>query len=518
MWQLRGMEDQAALDAIFRRHDDDSGFWSPEFSPEHCDKRLKHPKPLLIIGTEPLEKFGAEERRANYLDSSIWCRYASSEQEAEKIRAQFARNRELGLYDCNNGKEHLEFWARMLVNSRFGEFEGSGHGKIVPTVFPSEGEMARQTEDLVRQLTAEFAARQGDGHPLVWKILLVDDHASTKLSGGNCSKLGLIREELSTLFDVDVCEGNADVPRCSGAPAQAPRPALGGLCRLKMHCVESKDAAKERIKRERFDIIMLDYLLNKPDSNAFEISVDLLVELKKAARQIKDMFGPLNHFWFFNVSAFASAIDSRLTAKGISYHRTDEWWMDKGACPINTPELFRHNLLQFMLEQLHGLTKFPPQNELEGDTRITTLYDLLRTIYCNKNGNPRANAKRYLRALLKFKADSIALRKDIEYGLKNEADKRDPAKLACNASKSEIVYSLFPDIAHYTEAFWDHLTHLVYHTAHGSPQQWPQMMVNFKETKEILRSAAGDNKAGMVELLKAIEGHIIALHDGKGAD
>ena len=40
-------------------------------------------------------------------------------------------------------------------------------------------------------------------------------------------------------------------------------------------------------------------------------------------------------------------------------------------------------------------------------------------------------------------------------------------------------------------------------------------MVNFKETKEVLRRSAKSNKTAMEELIKAIEGHIIALHNGK---
>lgn len=510
IWQLSGASDQASLDAVFGSQGNEKDFWNPRFSPEYCDQRLQAPQPLLVVGSESLKEFGSQDRRAYYLDSSIWCRYAKNEEEANQICIQFARNRELGLYDCNNGKEQMEFLARMLVNSRLGEFEGSSHKKIVPIVFPSEGEMMKRTQEIVEEIKTEFADNPTANFPLVWKILLVDDHSYKPLSGGLCSKLAVINEVLSSLFQVEVCEGNASVPpRC--VPVQTPCPVLGDFYHIKIYCVESKEEAKERIKRERFDIILLDYLLNKPDY--FDTSVDLLLELKETASELKNARGPLELLWFSNVSSFANAIDSRLTAKGIP-HITEEWVMNKGACPINTPELFRHNLLQFMRYQLQKLTDLPGQNDGGESGRIVTLYDLLRAIYTG-SGKVRDKAQQFFRAILKLKADYDILRKDIEYGLESKEDKRNAGKLAANPLKSEIIYSLFPDIIHYTDSFWDHLVHLVYQTAHGSPQQWPQMMVNLKETKEVLRRAAKSNKVDMEELVKAIEGYIITLHAGK---
>lgn len=510
IWQLSGASDQNELDAIFDHVGNESDFWNPRFSPEYCDQRLKTPQPLLVLGSKPLKEFGAEDRRAYYLDSSIWCRYAENEEQANQIRSQFARNRELGLYECNNGKEQMEFWARMLINSRIGEFEGSSHKKIVPIVFPSEGEMAKRTQKIVEEIKKEFTDCPTANFPLVWKILLVDDHANKTLSRGLCSKLGVINEVLSSLFKIEICEGDASVPpRC--AWVESPRPALGDFYHIKIYCAESIEEARERIRQQRFDIILLDYLLNKPVS--FDTSVDLLMELKKATNELKEARGPLELLWFSNVSSFANAIDSRLTAKGIP-QITEEWVMNKGACAINTPELFKHNLLQFMRYQLKKLTALPGQNDVRGAGRIVTLYDLLCAIYTG-SGKVRDNAQLLFRAILKLKADYDILRKDIEYGLENEEDKRNATKLAANPLKSEIIHSLFPDIVHYTDSFWDHLTHFIYQTAHGSPEQWPQMMVNFKEIKEVLRRAARSNKAGMEDLVKAIEGHIIALHNGK---
>ena len=509
VWQLGGANDRVGLAGIFVPSCADSGFWSPEFSPDRCSERLTNPHPLLVIGSKPLREFGREERRARYLDSSIWCRYAANEQEAVEIRKQFARNRELGLYRCNNGKEYLEFWARMLVNSRIGEFESSGHCKIVPTVFHSEGEMASKTGELVKQAKATFAGRAAANRPLLWKFLLVDDHARENLSVGNCSKLAVICEALSRLFPVEIYHNGAYTPY---PMAEQIRPKLGGLCRVRIHYAETKAGALEEIKRQRFDIILLDYLLNKAGTTGFDTSDELLEEIKSVTHE--EQRGPMGCLWFSNVSAFANAIDGRLTAKGMPY-TTKEWRVDKGACPINTPELFVHNLLSFMLRQVDWLTRLPGGAE-HGEREpkeIRTLIDLLRVVFIPKDGSARDAAKLYFHAFLKIRADYEVLRKDLEYGLDSEADKRRPKKLEENPFKSEIVFSLFPDIAHYTPAFWDHMLHLIFHTAHGSPQQWPQLLVNFKETKEILRRAGDDSAADTEAVVKAIEGYIIGLHD-----
>jgi len=511
IWQLSGTNDRAAMDAIFRQRGDDSDFWNPKFRPEFCGARLRDPQPLLVRGDKPLAQFGAEERRANYLDGSIWCRYAASDEEEKAILAQFARNCELGLYRCNNGREHLEFWARMLVNSRIGRFEGSGHERIAPVVFPSEGRMAERTVREIEGIKAALTSRPTVRRPLVWKILLVDDHGIEKLSGGNCSKRDVICEDLAPLFPIEIFDKDG-----RSAPWRAPegtRPALDGFWRVKIHCAESREEARAAIIRERFDIILLDYLLNRKDSEVPDISVDMLVRLRSLSSELKDVRGPLRRLWFSNVSAFENAIEGNLTAEGLS-HFTDEWVMDRGACPVNTPELFKHNLILFMRFQVKHLASFPGENESAGGSAIVMLPDLLREIYKGKE-DVRDNAKRLFRALLKFKEEYEILRKDIAYGLEKDEDRNSPEKLAANPRKSEIVHSLFPDIPHYTDAFWDHLVHLVYHTAHGSPQQWPQMLVNFKETKEVLRRAVAGNQAaqaGVEQLCADIETHIINLH------
>jgi hypothetical protein len=514
IWQLSGAVDQAALVADFFGNGGGKSFWQPEFSPETSGERLKNPRPLLVLGAKSLDELEQDERRARYLDSGIWCRYATSADEEKAILQDFEENRRLGLYDSNNGKEYLEFWARMLVNARIGKFDGSGHDIISPIVFHSEGEMARKVERMLVAVQRYFAAHPATRRPLTWKILLLDDHAKTRLSGADCTKLDLLCHRLAPIFPIEVWEEGGD----KGAPhaaSSAARPALDGLTRVNLHYVASKDEALRRIKRERFDLILLDYLLKKGEHDGFETSDQLLEALKKSGPDTQvfaEERGPLRQLWFSNVSAFALAVEGKMAAKGLPYHLLNRWEMNKGSCPLNTPELFRYNLLRFMELQLTPLTLFFGSRDGENGDGPQNLIGLLRAIYLSKKETARRGAIRWFQSLLKLRDDCASLRADLEYGMENEADRRRPEKIAANLRKSEIVFSLFPDIVHYTPTFWDHLIHLVYHTAHGSPQDWPRMLVHFKEIKEILRRAAGSDGASVEELLGGVEGYIIGLH------
>ena len=505
IWQLNGAEDQSSLDAIFESPDDDV-FWSPRFSPERCAERINNPKPLLVIGSKPLKEFGKEERRANYVDSSIWCRYACNEQEAMDIRKQFVHNREMGLYDCNNAREYLEFWGRMLINSRLGELESSGHRKIAPIVFHSEREMAAKTAKSIKQIKDVFALHSSSNRPLIWKILLVDDHSREHLSGGNCSKMTVICDVLSTIFSIEVFDDGKYVRYPSKS-----QPELDGLCHIKIHCVATKDEAMTFIKQQKFDIILLDYLLNKPKTRTaiddFDTSDELLEEIRMSTNEHER--GPMGYLWVFNVSAFARAIDGKLTAKGLQYH-TNEWHLDKGACPINTPELFKYNLLSFMTWQVDELVRFH-RKKFPGHDNARSLIDLLSKIFMSEDNIPR-QADKYFRSILNFEADCKIMWEDVRYGL-SDKDVTDIKTIVSNPQKSEIVFSLFPDIVYYDEPFWDHLSHLIHTTAYGSPQQWPQMLVNFREIKSTLLDAnKGRNEQESMELVKKIEEHIIDLH------
>ena len=103
------------------------------------------------------------------------------------------------------------------------------------------------------------------------------------------------------------------------------------------HYIENyfEQCYKKLVKKE-FDIILLDYLL-KDD---YGYSLLKAVEGKNS-RIIK---GPHDELFFMFISAFTTAVSERLTFEG--YSRNMNWHIGEGACPTNTPELFKYRLLQ----------------------------------------------------------------------------------------------------------------------------------------------------------------------------
>ena len=491
IWQLRGSDDQEALDTIFEPSGDDRDFWNPKFSPDDCASRLVAPRPLLVMGAKPLEVFGEKEQRANYLDNSIWCRYAASEEEAAAIRAEFERYDALGLYQSDVGKEYLEFTARSCVNSQFAEFSKSGHSQVVPIVFHSEGELRAKAGQHLADIRENYKGQL----PLTWKILLIDDHVETPLAGAGISKLEVICKALEPLFSITVVKGGAE------PPGDAPKKDLNIL----LHCVDSLDGAKELVVKNRYDMLFLDYLF----SDSKETSDTFLRDLDQMAVANPTICGPFGQFWIFNVSAFAYALDRKLLAIGLSYH-TKHWEFARGACAVNNPELFKHNLLAFMKTQLDRLTTLPSQ-EL-GGRKIITLLDLLRMIYIpGDNPRVRNQAVLHLQDVLSCQSDYERMLRDITHGLEKCA--ADLVHIQNNPCKSEIVHTLFPDIPYYNKAFWDHLTYLVQLTATGLPQQWPRMLMRFNVIKQTLLNAhKGPRTKEARELALAIENYIISLH------
>jgi hypothetical protein len=168
------------------------------------------------------------------------------------------------------------------------------------------------------------------------------------------------------------------------------------------------------------------------------------------------------------VSIFRNAVNGRLQEKGYTYN-DENWYVARGACPATTPELFKYNLLSFMLLQLETITKLSlsktAQSKIQNSEskRMITVSDLLNQIYTEQLKDVRENAMIFFDALLKMRANYRILRNDIVYN---------------NDNGSPLVKSLYPDYIEdktVWDAFWEHLMHLVYLTAFGTIRQWPDM-------------------------------------------
>ena len=96
---------------------------------------------------------------------------------------------------------------------------------------------------------------------------------------------------------------------------------------------------------------------------------ELLEDARKALPEFK--LGPRRKQFFIFISAYTTAVNERLLAQGLN--RSERFWfIDTGACPTNTPQLFSYNLLQLMDKRLNdsGITRLSDDNILEFIIRI----------------------------------------------------------------------------------------------------------------------------------------------------
>ncbi len=452
-------------------------------------------KPLLFVGEKPLDAYDNSQRRINYLDSSIWCRYADGPNR-DKVAKKIEMYSALGLYDNMQAQELLDFNARLVQQSHIKSFPDGRADHIVPFVFHSESRVAESVETL----TARMATISGQ-KKLRWRMMLVDDELDQHgfENGIPTDKARIICSILSEDFKV-FCRGVQAVD-CSksGSPSGE----------IELVCVPMDMllyGTDKKFFNQRFDLVLLDYAFPNKDGSA-RYSYDLLSAIgnslngtnvgnRKKWSQRKGIFGK---FWFFHISPFSVAIEEKLQEKGFSHH-TEDWHIGRGACPIVTPELFRYNLARFMLRQIEIITRLPLHDE-ENPDYIVTLIDLLDKIF--KAKNVREAASRYFNALLELRARYRTLKKDLMYVTKNESN------------ESLLVASLFPDLRDYSNSFWEHLVHLVYTVAYGTIRQWNEMWEELLFIKTILDTGESTlmRKNGML-LSENIESYILKLKDG----
>ena len=231
---------------------------------------------------EPFKRF------ARYMDSSIWNYYApiivkdESKDGLDPERFDFSYftsaiqsiiNNSFyktprgvtNLYEINVTKEYADINERILMQSKL--LEVSGHDKNVsPFLFHSEQKVKEETEkkkELKRR--SGIKTLKDEILSYKWRILLVDDHAITPLrigeSHSKLSKSDIIIKELSKVFG----EGNVttDSKRTSA--------------NIYIDCVSTIDEAQQRLKSKKYEIVLLDYLLDhRKEGEGREYGYELL--------------------------------------------------------------------------------------------------------------------------------------------------------------------------------------------------------------------------------------------------
>ena len=497
-------------------------------------------------------------RYKNIIDSSIWNYYVPYYKKDKKDKKDFStrlegviteitNNKELGLYDCMNAKEIIEFKSRILQQSYVDPL--GGHGNLVaPFLFHSETQMKKWAVETNKNNKDEKSELKllKENSKLEGRILLIDDHATVEktneaLNGKDPNsivpKCKIIRNILSPYFTIKCTLCNKCMnPEIDGEHENCCRSCSNGGVEdskkliIYFDCATTFEDAKKKIGKTKYDIILLDYLLDDTGINGRHCAYELLKDLKENLYDVNKKNGiilpekfeewgieedwrenqkkflehwraPNGKFNFFFISAFTNAVNERMLAEGLDFY-SDIWHISRGACPTTTPHLFLYYLLRFMNSQIY---------HLKTDDEFLTLYNLISKIYCDKNSMPRDKAIKYFNSLLhmRLKYDKLKYDACFDYTGKRTKNKN---------LNSPLVQSLFPDLEFYDNAFWEHLTHLVYLTAYGTIRQWSDMWEEYMLIKETIKNAEekiNPNIKIEQRITTKIENYIIRLQTGQ---
>ena len=470
---------------------------------------------------EPFKRF------ARYMDSSIWNYYApiiiknESKDGSDPERYDFSHfisviqaiiNNSFyktpqgvtNLYEINVTKEYADINERILMQSKL--MEVSGHGKNVsPFLFHSERKVMNEIERM------KSPNNGCDKNNIVeeilnykWRILLVDDHDIKPMRIGeqssNVAKLDIIEKAINDLF-----KNETVVTRNFG----------NDKAQIYIDSVSNLKEAQDALKSKKYEIILLDYLLDDNGKGGREYGYELLKgiwakeENKAEDVKYKDYIfdykkGPDNRFYFMFISAFTTAVSERLLAEGWA-RSEDYWYIGEGACPINTPYLFQYRLLHIMEKRLKemglakwNLKKHEEQNDSSKNENakknpfaclLKTIHEtftkevveehnniyteLIKEIYSSKDeARQRANEK--FQDVLDLLYHYKSLIRDTHF-TENWFDSNESV-LVTEFIKSHMAY----------EGVLEHLTQLVYLTAFGTVRQWPEMWEEYLYIKSRL--------------------------------
>lgn len=533
---------------------------------------------LFAISETSLEIIYYKPRYIKYLDSSIWnyffpifiwdtnridgqneWKYNRDTERFVYILNNIWENTHNDLYNYSNTNEYYELNTRLVENAYLVDY---AHGQAVsPFIFHSEYEIKKELNLQARKKIKIYQEvnyskkRESTNKNNInknfhwwgkWRILLLDDYANkplkrqpdtnSKYSYNIQSSKKEVTGKLKIIIDDLQSQGYTNIVWCYPTKEEISNKWNEDLKHKSWHwydingnrieestqadiaivCTVNVKDAFALLMLQRYDIILLDYLLDKlTDNNTREYSYYLLkiiddiyqnkidkslcnalgIKLNLSDNiyklevlegqfkniNIKKLMGPNGKLYFMYISAFVTAISERLQEQSL-IRDTNYWHIGRGACPTNTPQLFLYYLYRLM-EKRYSEMVF---DEAEG-IYVHTLIDLLDVIFISEPGKIKGNATKYFNTLLNLRRKYNLMKNDIypdEFSNKDWLNRRG----------SLLVYSLFPDIQYYSNSFWEHIQQLIYLTAYGTIRQWPEMWEEYIFVRESLKKAETDIK------------------------
>lgn len=457
-------------------------------------------------------------RESNIMDSSIW-NYCYSNLDSNKdevfdrILRSICNNYELGLYNLGSAYEFADINARLCKNSYL--VGGHHSDSVVPFVFHSEYLSYKALEDRIDKKSYTFDKK--------WRFLLLDDHAYEPMNGktgdydnkNNPSKLDIIVSRLKKYDDVKIITQERNGVWKGGRNDY----------NIAIECAESINGLLKKLfdgNKRRYDIILLDYLLKDEYSyhifsilkvlfdiveldndkinekeintiidnqqrNVYDINLKdyisvegnvlkvgtLEIQLEELKDRIIGGIGPDKRLYFMYISSFTQSIQERLQDQLIT--RSHKYWfIGKGACPTNTPEIFLYNLYVLMEKRVATLLS-------NKDFSILNTTGFISKMFSDGDEIKNKCREEFIR-LLRMKATYESI--------KNDISENDVSDYKNNGSL--LVQSVFEDRKEYTYSFWEHFQHLCYLIAYGNDSQYPEMWEEYLFVKDTLQKCVSD--------------------------
>ncbi len=399
------------------------------------------------------------------------------------------KNYELGLYKLRVTIEFADWNARLFHESYL--VEGGTHAlDVSPYVFHSESaiRLSRKKEFPDEEILLKFK-----GDDVKWRFLIVDDYAAKDLelvqSSHQVDNAELLDRMETELKDQSINYSQSDnspeitvdpVTKCNIVKILLERHGFRVHSRswhddeeieegasdidILIEYAETFEDAQRAFKRKKYDIILLDYLLDgNKDKNIRHYGYELLEDIKDKKNEYK--IGPNGHLFFIFMSAFTSAVEGRLLAQGLS-RSEDYWYIDTGACPTNTPQLFTYNLLQLMDKRLDdsGIQKLSVNKILKVIKEIFFPRDMVAD-----KSSVRERASEHYQDVLSLQYYYRKMLKDVEIP---QGYKQGDHLFNINGS---VLISHFMLENQHLDGLLEHLTELVHLTAFGTIRQWAEM-------------------------------------------
>lgn len=487
--------------------------------------------PIIHVSAFPLQGDRTRKvffpRYSSIMDSSIWNyffvldpSFYNDEKESQsdhfkRIIESISKNYIDNRYRLNVALEYADLSARLTFSSFIQSLEGSGHGKAVsPFLFHSERQMKCECDNS-RKRIIDYARN------LKWRFLLVDDYASVPLQMQRLSN-DLEQEQAPNKIQIlsrDITEIGLKVSAKScryldghfihkdvANLGKGPTSSWG---EVEIWSVADTSSALEILRRHEFDIILLDYLLantnNEEQDSSHDYGYNLLNSIIQICSGAEDRvqflredcgfkIGPHSKFFFMFISAFTTAVSERLNFEGLS-RNSEIWEIGEGACPTNTPELFKFRLIRLMerrLEQtgIKGLSNKSIKETVESIFKLDSKDDKTRGKHIEAVRN---QAYKQYKRILGLHYDYFQLKQYDE-------------------GYSYLVNSFLKNKMH-MDALLEHLLQFVHLIAFGTVRQWPEIWEEYQFFVrsfdiKIGNSVTSEDLRGLSRL---IEDHIIYL-------